>query len=138
MLNGGVCTEGGGSARPGPAGKGPLQPQGLLCLQKQPELQLEFRKSPVGGVAELVQTWSCHPATLDRRQWPLLSLSCTLAHNPVLPQPKSNPKSSATCFPFCSMAVPASPPQLPQLSPKVTGSLQCEAPCLEHAFRLLA
>lgn len=42
-----VCWEREGTFWPGL--ERPLRPQGLLCLQKQPELQLEFRKFQVGG-----------------------------------------------------------------------------------------
>lgn len=82
-----VCPEREGDAWPGL--RRPLQPQGLLCMQKELERQLELRKSRVGGgwllqALEPAQTQSRHSKPREARaRWPeARALPCTLTPHP--------------------------------------------------------
>lgn len=104
-LNGGVCA-GRGREPPRPGLERPLQPQGLLCLQKQPELQLEFRKSQVGGGAS---SGGLEPALTPR---------CHSKSNGLTPQPCPAPSSHTQTLLFPAVSTPLSSlSSLPLLQP---------------------
>lgn len=107
-----VCPEREGAAWPGL--KRPLRPQGFLCLQKQPGLQPELRKSQVGGGwllqgLERALTQSCHSEPRESpAQGPQAPAQpCTLTPHPA---------ASLTCIHFLIQPCPCSTSAVPYLS----------------------
>ena len=109
-----MCPEWEGATWPGL--KRPLGPQGLLCLQKQPELQLKLRKSQVGGGwllqgLEPAPAQSCHSKPRESpahglKPWPTPSPPhpC-FSHLHPFPHPGRFPCSSSA-VPFLSTPSP--------------------------------
>lgn len=97
-----VCPEREGDAWPGL--KRPLRPQGLLCLPKELERQLELRKSRVGGGRFRHGAGACTDPKPPLRAWGSLRPGPCPA--PSAPSPVLSPAPLPARFPCTASAVP--------------------------------